>query len=117
MHGLGESLLQRLHKKYTEFGSTAQKYAVSLKCNYRCHKDLLELPSVLFYEASLVPCGRVDCHPLSPYPFKFVCSSFDISIPCSPVRQRECDLILEEVKKHSGWNNDICIMAPSLNQV
>ena len=76
MHGLGESLLQRLHKKYTEFGSTAQKYAVSLTCNYQCHKDLLELPSILFYEAFLIACGHVDCHPLSPYPFQICLLQF-----------------------------------------
>ena len=51
--GLGISLLQRLatHASYLRHDCTG---IVKLRRNYRCHAELLELPSALFYDNSLV---------------------------------------------------------------
>ena len=120
-HGLGMSLIERLHRQYKAFGSIADNYVVSLNCNYRCHADLMELSSSLFYESKLKACADVKCHPLAPYPLKFICSSFDNSKPSSPESPSEVSLILNEVKeivKYEGWYlKDVCIMAISYKQV
>ena len=103
------------------FGSTALKYVVSMNCNYRCHADLMELPSTLFYESSIVSHADAKCHPSAPYPLKFICSSFSNVIPDNPESRSEASLILDEVKevlKYDDWDvGDVCIMAPSKNQV
>ena len=115
------SLLERLHNQYERFGGSALNYAVSLTCNYRCHPDLLELPSTLFYKSALVPRAVTECHPACSYPLKFICSSFDNDIPIKPENPYEASLILHEVNellKYEGWDiEDVCIMTASLNQV
>ena len=120
-HGLGVSLIERLHKQYKTFGSIALNSVVSLNCNYRCHANLMELSSSLFYESKLKACADVKCHPLAAYPLKFICSSFDNSKPSSPESPSEVALILNEVKevvKYEGWYlKDVCIMAVSYKQV
>ena len=120
-HGLGVSLIERLHSQYKAFGSIGHNYVVSLNCNYRCHVDLMELCSSLFYDPPLVSRADVKCHPSSPYPLKFICSSFSNIIPTNPENRNEATLILDEVKealKYGDWDvGDVCIMAPSLNQV
>ena len=120
-YGLGMSLFERLHSQYKAFGSIANNYVVSLNCNYRCHADLMELSSSLFYDPPLVSRADVKCHPSAPYPLKFICSSFSNVIATNPESQSEASLILDEVKevlKYGDWDvRDVCIMAPSLNQV
>ena len=120
-HGLGVSLIERLHREYMIFGSTALNFVVTLNCNYRCHANLMELSSSLFYESKLKARANVKCHPLGSYPLKFICSSFDNNIPSSPESPSEVLLILNEVKevvKYEGWYlKDVCIMAVSYKQV
>ena len=120
-YGLGVSLFERLHNQYERFGGSALNYVVSLKCNYHCHPDLLDLPSTLFYKSALVSKAVNECHPACSYPLKFICSSFNNDIPFNPENPYEASLILHEVNellKYEGWHiEDVCIMAASLNQV
>lgn len=90
--------------------------------NYRCHKDLLELPSTLFYNSELIPRpDDISPHPLSPYPLKFVCSSFNAEYPNSPESPGECLLVIDQVKEFLKCKDfsvkDVCVIAASLNQV
>ena len=73
--GLGVSLLERLVRAYNNVGKTSQEYIANLCTNYRCHKDILELPSQLFYGSALIPQSTATTHPDAPYPLIFVCSS------------------------------------------
>ena len=120
-YGLGMSLFERLHSQYKAFGSIAHNYVVSLNCNYRSHADLMELPSTLFYESSIVSRADAKCHPSAPYPLKFICSSFSNVIPANSENRSEASLILDEVKEVLKYGDtdvgDVCIMAPSLFQV
>ena len=120
-HGLGVSLLQRLHEQYKEFGGSALEYVVSLNCNYRCHTELLNLSSTLFYDSALISYADKKCHPAFQYPLMFICSKFDNNIPTSPESRSETLIILEEVKElltYEEWHiGDVCIMTASRNQV
>ena len=119
-YGLGLSLLERLHNQNERFGGSGLNYAVSLTGNCRCHSNLLELPSTLFYKSTLVPRAVIKCHPACSYPLKFICSSCDKNFPVNPENPHEASLILYEVKllKYEGWDiENICITAASLNQV
>lgn len=53
--GLGKSYLERLfeHEFYT---NANENYVTKLVRNYRCHPEILYLPSLLFYNGELIPC-------------------------------------------------------------
>ncbi|KAJ4843442.1 putative RNA helicase sde3 [Turnera subulata] len=54
-YGLGKSYLQRLSE--SEFYCDGdENYVTKLKRNYRCHPDILHLPSNLFYKGELIAC-------------------------------------------------------------
>ncbi|KAB2014605.1 hypothetical protein ERO13_D09G219800v2 [Gossypium hirsutum] len=53
--GLGKSYLERLFEH--EFYSNGnENYVTKLVRNYRCHPEILYLPSLLFYNDELIPC-------------------------------------------------------------
>ena len=54
-HGLGNSLLTRLHALYSspDNKERAEPYTAKLLTNYRCHDSILKLPSELFYNSKL----------------------------------------------------------------
>ncbi|KAE8657845.1 putative RNA helicase SDE3 [Hibiscus syriacus] len=53
--GLGKSYLERLFKLEC-FSNGDEKYVTKLVRNYRCHPEILYLPSLLFYNGELIPC-------------------------------------------------------------
>ena len=119
-NGLGDSILERLHTTYQKSGTTAKKYAVTLRNNYRCHADLLKLSSDLFYEASLKPCGKIDV--VAPYTLRFICSCLDTNPASLSKNEKEAKIIIREVEKLLCTNkkvnaSSVCIMSPSERQV
>ena len=123
-HGLGTSLLQRLCHDYAKLGQT--KYIANLRTHYRCHKDLLQLSSDLFYcQSKLIPAGHIQLHPRHKYPLEFICS--DVCGDGAGVRdtnEHEADVLLTALQKliQSGWpkewsKRDVCIMASNRRQV
>ena len=123
-HGLGMSLLQRLCQDYAKLGQL--NHIANLRTNYRCHKDLMQLSSDLFYrESKLIPTGRILLHPEHKYPLEFICSDVrTVGSGVEDTNEHEADILLTELQKliRSGlpkeWSKrDICIMAPSRRQV
>ena len=130
-HGLAESLLQRLHKRYREMprGVAEQHYA-TLVTNFRCHKDILNLSGKLFYNSPLeckVPSDST--HPDAPFPLLFVCSSIDTEVKCMKDAQNEEEAIIalrEAARLANHWPTDrwgpkdlnqTCFMSPTRSQV
>ena len=116
--GLSESLIERLYNLYSTIVS-AKSCSVTLYNNYRCLPEMLELPSVLFYDSSLNPCAKVAS--IRNYPFSFICSS-ESEYPMSLCENRtEADIIIEEVesliKNEHVDTTGMCIMSPSQRQV
>ena len=52
--GLGRSLLVRLYEKYPPMS----KWKVLLLQNYRAYEDIVEVPSHLFYQDTLIACMK-----------------------------------------------------------
>ena len=123
-HGLGTSLLQRLCQDYAKLGQL--NYIANLRTNYRCHKDLLQLSSDLFYSQSkLIPAGHIQLLPEHKYPLEFICSDVHTrGAGAEDTNEHEADILLTELRKliQSGWpkkwsKKDVCIMALSRRQV
>ena len=131
VHGLSKSLLERLLDHYKELNCTAiNQLSVPLRRNYRCTKEILELPSKLFYQSKLIPTARgVFPHPNAPYPLIFVCSS--IQKVTSHIERDtsdfEAQLLISKLVEflhewpHREWKRrrleDVCVMAISRRQV
>lgn len=52
---LGKSYLERLFE-FEFYRKGDENYITKLVRNYRCHPEILQLPSQLFYEGELIPC-------------------------------------------------------------
>ena len=88
--------------------------------NYRCHADLLKLSSDLFYESSLVACGKIDV--VAPYSLRFICSSLVKNPVSFSDNEIEAKIIISEVENLLCTNkkvnaSNVCIMSPSQRQV
>lgn len=59
IYGLGKSYLERLFE-FDFYGKNNQNYVIKLVRNYRCHPEILYLPSQLFYQGELIPCKDDD---------------------------------------------------------
>lgn len=130
-HGLGTSLLERLHAYYasSEINSVANEYSVSLLTNYRCHNGILMLPSSLFYGSTLQCRAEQMAHPLAQFPLQFICSSIKrMESNLQGKDEHEAQVLLEQVAKYvnNNWPShlwgqqcleSICIMTPSADQV
>ena len=123
-HGLGISLLERLLAAYSEAGGCNANYIAHLTTNYRCHKDILELPSELFYGSSLHPMSSALMVPGTSYPLLFVCSSVADPRPSKEdTYEYEAQLLIEQFRQFSrkGDSHDFkqgtCFMALSRRQV
>ncbi|CAI9262711.1 unnamed protein product [Lactuca saligna] len=58
-YGLGRSFMERLcESKFYKNGN--QNYVTKLVRNYRCHPEILSLPSELFYQSDLISCKEAD---------------------------------------------------------
>ncbi|KAE8670329.1 putative RNA helicase SDE3 [Hibiscus syriacus] len=53
--GLGKSYLERLFQ-HECYSNGDENYVTKLVRNYRCHPEILYLPSLLFYNGELIPC-------------------------------------------------------------
>ena len=130
-HGLSKSLLERLLQHYTGLSGTAiNQFSAPLRRNYRCTKEILELPSKLFYQSKLIPAARgVFPHPNAPYPLIFVCSSIQkvTSHIESDTSAIEAQLLISKLVEflhewpHREWKRrrleEVCVMAISRRQV
>ena len=73
---LSVSLVERLHKVYTEeTPDEGVRCHRALTTNFRCHPDIMKLSGDLFYKTSLT--CKVEPHKRAPFPFHFVCSEVD----------------------------------------
>ena len=121
-NGLKYSLLERLQVLYNECGGQALDHMVSLNTNYRCHKDIVEIPNQLFYE-NTIKRPHHDHNPGATFPLLFICSS----ISSTTDNNVEAQLILQQVEKFtvhswpSNWGErdltKICLVTASKTQV
>ena len=114
--GLGVSLLERLLK--------ANYHIAHLSTNYHCHRDILELPSQLFYGSSLFPMFSAFTVPDAPYPLFFLCSSISDPRPIiNDSNEYEAMLLVEQFQHFSrkgdtrSFRLGTCFMALSRRQV
>ena len=119
--GLGVSLLERLLNTH---GGKLANFIAHLFINHRCHQDILELPSKLFYGSSLIPMSSAVTVHDAPYPLLFVCSS--TADPCPIVEDtsdNEAKLLVEHFHQLSRkgdtrtFQRNTCFMALSRRQV
>ena len=123
-HGLGVSLLERLHHAYKDAGRKSYDHIAHLCINYRCHKDIHELSSWLFYGPSLIPMAKAITHLDAPYPLVFVCSSVADPIPVADdTSMREAEILIDELREFckkgdtQSFLKGTCFMALSRGQV
>lgn len=130
-YGLNVSLLQRLLETFQQYGDvTLSMQCVKLLTNYRSHKDVLSLPSLLFYNSTLQTVIPDYCaHPDAPYPLLFVCSSLDNTIKRVEydTNEYEATAILDQMMKFllpwptQQWGqknlSSICLITPTRHQV
>ncbi|GAB2294816.1 Probable RNA helicase sde3 [Dionaea muscipula] len=131
MHGLGKSYLERLYE--CEFYLQGdESYVTMLVRNYRCHPEILSLPSRLFYKAQLIACQEVDTSspraweillPNKEFPLLFYgiqgCDEREGSNP-SWFNRIEASKVVEIIKKLTARNineEDIGIITPYRQQV
>lgn len=127
--GLGISLLERLHARYTSNGEVAKYHWATLLTNYRNREEILTLPSILFYNGTVECRGKRRLHPDTHFPLLFVCSSVDESAHSTENDKypHEAEVVLQEVMRYTvpwpgkEWGpkdvNEICILTPTRNQV
>ena len=123
-YGLATSLLERLCQLYTSLGHSG--YIARLCTNYRCHEELLNLSSCLFYRQSgLIAAGKVPLVHGYDYALKFVSSGTVCDErPVDGTSEFEAEVLLKElwkVKQNNPpqclANEDFCIMAVNRRQV
>ena len=130
-YGLNVSLLERLLGNFQQFGEVISSLqCVNLLTNFRSHKDVLHLPSILFYESTLHTIVSCDiAHPDAPYPLRFICSSLDHTIEhvSSDIDEYEAILLLDQMKQFlypwptQQWGpkelSNTCLITPTRHQV
>ncbi|QHO11265.1 hypothetical protein HN873_050936 [Arachis hypogaea] len=129
-HGLGTSYLARLFQ--CEMYATGDaNYATTLVNNYRCHPEILHLPSKLFYNGALIACRDKTTFMVSPgflpneeFPILFFgiqgCDEREGNNP-SWFNRIEVSKVVEVVKRLTAGGNimeeHIGIIAPYRQQV
>ena len=102
--GFKLSLLERLQLEYEKIGGPAKDYLLTLSTNYRCHKDILAIPHVLFYSGLKSQARKADPHPKAPYPLLFVCSNLTSDVSSSEL---EAKILLDQVNFFvENWPTD-----------
>ena len=122
--GLGTSLLERLQNDYKKAGGNHKDYIAHLRTNHRCHEDVLELPSQLFYNSSLLSRSTAGTFPCAPYPLVFVCSSVADPQPDEEdISEDEAEILIGLFRQFSrkgdtrSFQEGTCFMALSRRQV
>ena len=122
--GLGVSLLERLQQVYKDAGRKSYDHIAHLCINYRCHKDIHELSSRLFYDPSLIPMAKAITHLDAPYPLVFVCSSVsDPKSVADDTCMKEAEILINELRQFckkgdtQSFLKGTCFMALSRGQV
>ena len=123
-NGLDVSMLQRINRFYNRKVLVSNTPSVTLLKNYRCHSEILELSSALFYNSQLSCARASESHPLAPYPLLFVCSSFDDTVQsCGESSDaNEASIVLQQATKFlhkwpEQWKENYCIMTSTKRQV
>lgn len=130
-YGLGKSYLERLFECEL-YSSGDENYVTKLVKNYRCHPEILYLPSLLFYDGELIPCRDIkmdsdmtlDILPNKEFPVLFLgiqgCDEREGNNP-SWFNRIEAGKVIEVVRKltASGYfmEEDIGIITPYRQQV
>lgn len=123
-NGLKYSLLERLKELYLQCGGNALHHMVSLNTNYRCRKEIVKIPSELFYDSKIkMHPQNASAHPQAKYPLVFVCSSLTADVDPN----LEAKLILQQIKHYVvslwpvSWGRQdlskICLATASRTQV
>ena len=107
------SLLERLEILYKKFGGKSLEHVAFLNTNYRCHKEIVNISNLLFYES------RIQMKPVrllgssqEKYPLTFICSSLSSDVD----NELEAKLLLKEVEKF-GSAEGVCLATASRTQV
>ncbi len=116
---LNISLMQRLEKCY--MAHPDWPVIARLHHNYRCHPDILELVSKLFYNSSLKWNEQESLpttHRKHPYPLVFICSDVNNLFPLTPEQIKdaqdiEAEIITEKfielnTRPPPNWDTDNC---------
>ncbi|KAK7253147.1 hypothetical protein RIF29_37617 [Crotalaria pallida] len=129
-YGLGKSYMERLFESEL-YASGDANYVTTLLRNYRCHPEILYLPSKLFYNGELVACrdqttfiASEDLLPNKEFPILFFgiqgCDEREGNNP-SWFNRIEVSKVVEVVKRLIAGGNirdeDIGIIAPYRQQV
>ena len=102
--GLAVSLVERLHKVYSEeMPSLGVKCHRALTTNFRCHPDIMTLSGRLFYHAPLI--SKVKPHEDATFPFHFICSELDDKL--RPIESgtsypSEAEIVVQQLEKFSS---------------
>ncbi|GMH18834.1 hypothetical protein Nepgr_020675 [Nepenthes gracilis] len=130
MHGLGTSYLERLYE-FDYYRDGDESYVKMLVKNYRCHPEILSLPSKLFYKGQLIACQEVekssisweDLLPNKEFPILFFgiqgCDEREGSNP-SWFNRIEASKVVEMIKKLTAKKvreMDIGVITPYRQQV
>uniref|UniRef100_A0A5B7BCG1 RNA helicase n=1 Tax=Davidia involucrata TaxID=16924 RepID=A0A5B7BCG1_DAVIN len=129
-YGLGKSYLERLFEcEFYDNGN--ENYVTKLVRNYRCHPEILYLPSKLFYNGELIACKDdtssskvwAELLPNREFPVLFIgiqgCDEREGNNP-SWFNRFEASKVVEIIKKLTEWGlseEDIGVITPYRQQV
>lgn len=127
-YGLKFSLLERLQDLYQQCGGNALEHMVSLNTNYRCHKEIVKIPSELFYESKIkIRPQSASAHPQAKYPLVFVCSALTMGVDNKCEANVEANVLLRQLENFvvlnwpDSWGekdlSKICLVTASRTQV
>lgn len=130
-YGLGKSYLERI-SEFDFYYNEDENYVVKLVRNYRCHPEILRLPSTLFYDGALIACkdetssfaDAVNLLPNKEFPVLFLgiqgCDEREGNNP-SWFNRIEASKVVEVIKKLTASGNlseeDIGVITPYRQQV
>lgn len=128
-HGLGRSYLERLFD-YQLYSEGDEGYVTTLCRNYRCHPEILQLPSKLFYHGELIACCEAmkstpwaDLLPNKEFPILFTgVQGYDEREGDNPswFNRLEASMVVKLIRKLTALNvseEDIGVITPYRQQV
>ncbi|KAK3042186.1 hypothetical protein RJ639_001306 [Escallonia herrerae] len=132
-YGLGKSYLERLFDcKFYDKGD--ENYVTKLVRSYRCHPEILHLPSELFYQGELISCKKdddrsssmtsIDLLPNKDFPVLFIgiqgCDQREGSNPSWFNRieaSKVVEILRNLIENHGFREEDIGVITPYRQQV